>query len=176
MTEQCPPLRGEIVVELARKHCPKMLGFDDVPTWIVPFARAVIDADRALRGEVVVTKNDAGQIVAVTRQDDEGRILSVVAESAPWAQRVPDEWKLAPVKPTYAMLCAAQKYDWENSTDPTWEGVYTIMLSAAPQAQPERKPADDKDHVCSLCGTKGFHKCPVAEDYNIKKFGNKEKA
>lgn len=34
------------------------------------------------RGDVVVTKNMAGQIVAVTRQDDEGRILSVIAESA----------------------------------------------------------------------------------------------
>jgi hypothetical protein len=33
-------------------------------------------------GEIVVTKDDAGQIVAVTRQDEEGRILSVVAESA----------------------------------------------------------------------------------------------
>lgn len=32
-------------------------------------------------GEVVVTKNDAGHIVAVARQDDEGRILSVIAES-----------------------------------------------------------------------------------------------
>jgi hypothetical protein len=34
-------------------------------------------------GEVVVTKTEAGQIVAVTRQDEEGRILSVIAESAP---------------------------------------------------------------------------------------------
>jgi hypothetical protein len=33
-------------------------------------------------GDVVVTKNEAGQIVAVTRQDDEGRILSVIAESS----------------------------------------------------------------------------------------------
>lgn len=33
------------------------------------------------KGEVVVTRNDAGAIVAVTRQDDEGRILSVIAEA-----------------------------------------------------------------------------------------------
>lgn len=33
--------------------------------------------------EVVVTKNQAGQIVAVTRQDDDGRIVEVIAESAP---------------------------------------------------------------------------------------------
>lgn len=31
-------------------------------------------------GHVVVTRNEAGQAVAVTRQDDEGRILSVIAE------------------------------------------------------------------------------------------------
>jgi hypothetical protein len=33
-------------------------------------------------GDVVVTKTEAGQIVAVTRQDAEGRILKVIAESA----------------------------------------------------------------------------------------------
>lgn len=31
-------------------------------------------------GHVVVTRNEAGQAVAVTRQDDEGRVLSVIAE------------------------------------------------------------------------------------------------
>ena len=36
-------------------------------------------------GEVVVTKNEDGAIVAVTRQDEEGRILSVIAESSPQA-------------------------------------------------------------------------------------------
>lgn len=47
--------------------------------------RALYAAPQAWRpdiGEVVVTRNDAGEIVAVTRQDDEGRILSVIAESA----------------------------------------------------------------------------------------------
>ena len=35
-----------------------------------------------MNGEVVVTKNEAGQIVAVTRQDEEGRVLSVISTSA----------------------------------------------------------------------------------------------
>lgn len=43
------------------------------------------------QGEVVITKNESGQIVAVTRQDDEGRILTVIAESAPQPQREPTE-------------------------------------------------------------------------------------
>lgn len=34
------------------------------------------------RGEVVVTKTEAGQIIAVTRQDEEGRILEVIAEAS----------------------------------------------------------------------------------------------
>ncbi|MDI3902525.1 hypothetical protein QK388_02390 [Pseudomonas aeruginosa] len=34
-------------------------------------------------GEVVVTKNESGAIVSVTRQDKEGRLLSVIAESQP---------------------------------------------------------------------------------------------
>jgi hypothetical protein len=41
------------------------------------------------RNEMVVTKNHQGQIVAVTRQDEEGRILSVIAESS---ERVPVAW------------------------------------------------------------------------------------
>lgn len=47
------------------------------PTW---------EASRAAlaqpSGEVVVTKNESGAIVSVTRQDKEGRVLSVIAESA----------------------------------------------------------------------------------------------
>lgn len=33
--------------------------------------------------EVVITRNESGQIVAVTRQDSEGRVLEVLAESTP---------------------------------------------------------------------------------------------
>lgn len=47
----------------------------------IPAICAAIDADRQRRGEVVVTKDDTGAIVAVTRQDEEGRILSVIAEA-----------------------------------------------------------------------------------------------
>jgi hypothetical protein len=33
------------------------------------------------KGEIVVTKTMTGEILAVTRQDDEGRILRVIAEA-----------------------------------------------------------------------------------------------
>ena len=48
-------------------------------------------APSADRGEIVVTKNDAGHIVAVTRQDEEGRILSVLSMSAPIYSAAPVE-------------------------------------------------------------------------------------
>ena len=38
------------------------------------------------QGEVVVTRNESGVIVLVSRQDDEGNILSIIAESAPATQ------------------------------------------------------------------------------------------
>jgi hypothetical protein len=58
--------------------------------------RALYAAPQAWRpdiGEVVVTRNDAGEIVAVTRQDDEGRILSVIAEAQPSPARELVAWK-----------------------------------------------------------------------------------
>ncbi|HBC7448610.1 hypothetical protein ACTVKF_18535 [Serratia marcescens] len=43
-------------------------------------------------GDVVVTRNERGYIVAVTRQDGEGRVVAVIAESnAPPAPAVPEE-------------------------------------------------------------------------------------
>ena len=52
------------------------------PHTTLDLLRAVIAADRAARGEVVVTKNESGQIVAVTRQDGQGQILSIISEAA----------------------------------------------------------------------------------------------
>ncbi|HCF6961749.1 TPA: hypothetical protein NIJ39_004033 [Pseudomonas aeruginosa] len=73
-----------------------LLGFTKYPG-VDPVLRAITDLmlekaenqvlreerDAALAqpsGEVVVTKNESGAIVSVTRQDKEGRVLSVIAE------------------------------------------------------------------------------------------------
>lgn len=45
--------------------------------WIIHKQRKVIQAQR---NEVVVTTNDKGECVAVTRQDNEGEIVSVIWE------------------------------------------------------------------------------------------------
>ena len=46
------------------------------------FARALLAQYGSRAGDVVVTRDEAGRIVAVTRQDKDGQILSVIAESA----------------------------------------------------------------------------------------------
>ncbi len=60
----------------------QLTSYDAWQHWL---AREVEDAIRAATtapaGEVVVTKNSTGQIVAVTRQDEEGRVLKVIAQS-----------------------------------------------------------------------------------------------
>jgi len=68
--------------------------------------RAKTRSDSGARGDVVITTNEVGQIVAVTRQDSEGRILSVIAEAAP----VPPGYKLVLV-PEEA---APDEPDWED--------------------------------------------------------------
>src|SRR5690606_12834143 len=48
------------------------------------------DQQPAEKGEVVVTRNESGEIVLVSRQDSEGRILSVIAEAATKPDAVAD--------------------------------------------------------------------------------------
>jgi hypothetical protein len=92
------------------------------------------------QGEVVVTKNPQGQIVAVTRQDAEGRILKVIDTSAKpeqepvaWvtdefaitytadvAQRWRDKgWKVVPfyTAPPLNPWVGLTSEDWENTPD-----------------------------------------------------------
>lgn len=71
------------------------------------YARAALTPPE---GHVVVTRNEAGQAVAVIRQDDEGRILSVIAEFEPVKGdmgnpiSIPDGYVLVPVEPTPGLL------------------------------------------------------------------------
>lgn len=79
-------------------------------------------------GHVVVTRNEAGQAVAVTRQD-EGRILSVIAEFEP-----PTGYVLVPVEPTAEMISAAWRYgDGDEAPDPVY--AYRAMLAARPEVK-----------------------------------------
>ncbi|MDY1208017.1 hypothetical protein, partial [Pseudomonas aeruginosa] len=57
---------------------PGKTSFHNVPVYRLIRAALAQPSD-----EVVVTKNESGAIVSVTRQDKEGRVLSVIAESQP---------------------------------------------------------------------------------------------
>ena len=67
---------GSIVDCISRRSHDQFEGHYTVPLYTAPVA------PKEMPGHVVVTKNESGQIVAVTRQDSEGRVVSVIAESA----------------------------------------------------------------------------------------------
>ncbi|WP_142590556.1 hypothetical protein [Serratia marcescens] len=72
------------------------IGKDDLEEIKVGLRAALcnVTAPPAPSGEVVVTRNERGDIVAVTRQDGEGRVIEVIAESnappAPAVNSAPD--------------------------------------------------------------------------------------
>jgi len=82
-------------------------------------------------GKIVVTKNEQGQIVAVTRQDHDRKVLEVIAEAQPSAQ-APSGYKLVPIEPTPAMLDIAQSKGFFRQHAAI---CYRAMLSVAPQGE-----------------------------------------
>lgn len=95
--------------------------------------RAIIAALTPPEGHVVVTRNEAGQAVAVTRQDDEGRILSVIAEF-----EAPEGYVLVPVEPTEAMKRAGSM--WNTEMDelpelPVLMNIWKDMLAVRPEVK-----------------------------------------
>lgn len=90
-------------------------------------------------GHLVVTRNEAGQAVAVTRQDDEGRILSVIAElgsTTGWAaaadrELVAAELGVANIDDSTDVAAAKLRelIDWHVSvaTDPAVNGGYVLV-------------------------------------------------
>src|SRR5690606_24424488 len=101
--------------------------------------------------EVVVTKTLEGEIVAVTRQDDEGRILSVIAEADSkrrgvnsthtLGEPVAGGLRLVPQDPTSEMLDAAERLDWSNEdVRGNCCNMWYVMLAAVPQpAEPVKQ-------------------------------------
>ena len=74
----------KMAIEWMDKWHDKEVIVMEVGTRWVDFSMAIQACKEALEqhsGDVVVTKNEQGQIVCVTRQDAEGNILSVIAES-----------------------------------------------------------------------------------------------
>jgi len=87
--------------------------------------------EQEARGEVVVTMNDKGECVCVTRQDQDGQILSVIwVRAATQADPVPG-MVLVPEELTERMEeAAAEAYGGNGG----FRSLYRAMLAAAPKA------------------------------------------
>ncbi|SQG66894.1 Uncharacterised protein [Stenotrophomonas maltophilia] len=85
-------------------------------------------------GYVVVTRNEVGQAVAVTRQDDEGRILSAIAEFG-----APEGYVLVPVELPVEMEIAFMEA-WVSKRrcidDPEMQDAWEAALAARPEVTP----------------------------------------
>lgn len=101
-----------------------------------------IEAERKRQGEVVVTKTPEGEIIAVTRQDDEGKILSVIVEADRKRRGEPESNLLTKF---FAALDQATALDskqsqWSNKTVGShherviaWAEVHRLRGLLAPQ-------------------------------------------
>ena len=126
-------------------------------------------AAEAERGEDVVTKNDAGHIVAVTRQDEEGRILSVLSMSAPiysaapvpLSDEMPEGWQMVPIQITEEMEVAAENdYEMNSTYFPRWGDAYQAMLAAAPQPPEAAKSSVSNASNSGLSTSAPIHIAP----------------
>lgn len=90
---------------------------------------AVIAALTPPEGHVVVTRNEAGQAVAVTRHDDEGRVLSVIAD-----------FEHHPSVPVATLASLADR--WASDRNYTGSPVDDIraLIDEPTSARPEVKP------------------------------------
>lgn len=98
---------------------------DDGGGWFPVYAAPVSPA-----GEVAVTTDEDGRCVAVTRQNEEGQILSVIWEAEP----TPAGWVMVPEEPTEEMKDACYKA-LLNDPGPSHKVIYKAMLSAAPKGE-----------------------------------------
>ncbi|MBN5310511.1 hypothetical protein JY476_07335 [Serratia marcescens] len=91
-------------------------------------------APPAPAGEVVVTRNERGDIVAVTRQDGEGRVIEVIDESnAPPAPAVPDEISSA-IRYLKDTLVACNRFNYcADAVQRVENACRAAMLAAAPE-------------------------------------------
>lgn len=126
---------------------------------------AIVAALTQPEGHVVVTRNEAGQAVAVTRQDDEGRILSVIAElgsNAGWAaaadrELVAAELGVAKIDDSTDVAAAKLRelIDWHVSVaiDPAVNGGYVLVpvepTEARIEAAAKALHAHGADSLCS---------------------------
>jgi len=95
---------------------------------IVAALAAIVAPPAQPEGGIVVSKNEAGQIVCVSRQDEDGQFLSIIAESA---DAVPPGYALVPIEPTPEMLDAGDVARHSVLTQARTSVIYRAMIAAA---------------------------------------------
>jgi hypothetical protein len=101
------------------------------------------------RGEVTVTKNAEGQIVCVSRNDADGRILSVIAEATPQPVVVPDAL-------SFDEALSSEAITYRKG----WNACRTVMLlagikdEATPQPVVDVTGMDEEDAMFTQIETK----------------------
>ncbi|MBO0943536.1 hypothetical protein J1N44_17925 [Acidovorax temperans] len=110
-------------------------------------------------GEVVVTKDEDGQIVAVTRQDDEGHILSVIATCDPAEQQaapkaapgeqntVPAEWLEQAYREGWAACRDAETIGEEAEDWAFGNSTANSRMIDAQQAAPKQEAQEPAAYV-----------------------------
>jgi hypothetical protein len=76
------PLSDAEIYKLADKWVKEPGWFEFDKGDFIPFCKALIKANQESVGEVVLTKRMNGELVAVTRQDEEGQILKIIWEKS----------------------------------------------------------------------------------------------
>jgi hypothetical protein len=124
-----------------RRRIGKAQGFDVRDAYAE--LRAAIEQYARGIGEVVVTKTPDGQIAAVTRQDEDGRVLSVVAE--PVAYIVDEHCSGEP------QLCFPDEcVDWQKAQDRKIEFVPLYTRPSRPLTKFQRMQIIGEDFPLAL--------------------------
>lgn len=140
-TDALPPLPASQAFSLARS----VYTADDMHA----YARAALasrDAER--QGEVTVTCNERGEAVAVTRTDDEHRIMSVIWERASPSPAQP---------PVVSESASANAYAMKRGLDAKLDAALATIATQPAQPKQEPQPATvDCEHWNGrFCGKSG---------------------
>jgi len=127
----------------------------DVPAtavYINALRTALAAAEAQPASDLVITNNDAGQIVAVTRQDADGRILEVLAEAQPVGEPVAKKvdrgfrWDGANLQHIPSLTVEFEPVPANGPCDAKgWADRDAVAaMLAAPPAQPAAQPLTDE--------------------------------
>lgn len=126
------------------------------------YAREAVRLNAApAKGDLVITKNDAGHIVAVTRQDEDGVVLETLAISAPIYTAAPDPQGVPSLIESVKRTVTESGTVIEQLTlTPEGKGLLTADVGSIPGAQGVPEPAEPTNKEKLLANA--LEKCILA--------------